>query len=1019
MKKVLPLFLAAVLVFQMVLPFSASASAKNGDTTVPSSDSPAAESTAPFQQFFIMDTIVTPSSDGKIDKDHIGLEIKIISNAGEIFTWHSIYDGDRIVFEDLSYELKWQPIDFDSWVVGETYSATACLYDPNGEIYSATFNVTVAADTDPIQKFSIQDVVVSPLSDFKESNNSFIYTILLEGTIAAKSGVQSTFSFYSGEYNWISVDNRSYSLYFDPIDFDSWIPGKTYKVTARLNGYGTQASASFCVRVEESPVERIEVLEQAPIYCYTGGYYSHSDDPNTGYIYRHDPTLKITLQDGRILYGSQSIDLGEDYVRVYYQEELPQSEAEWIPGQTYTVTAGLAGVTDTFTISILESPITSLSIENIKINYSNLLYENYYSYSNDLVVTAKLKDGQEIKEVGGITIDGTKYFVETFDDQNKNPWEKGKTYTAQAALFGILCDFEVKIGTEEDPKKVVSIEAEDTVVMQGTNMYAEAWENPAYSDGIYRYFTEFTATLADGTVLHSENGRIITDDVFVDLFYTDDQETTPWEVGKTYTATAKFGDVSDTFQITVVDSCIESVEFDDVTVIEGSGKKASYYDPEQGKTVQYTRYNYHPSFTVTFKNGEKETFHYPHGMSWDYLRYTKYASGGWSAYGLTPIYTDNQIKEHWQPGGTYQIEANFLGFKGTFQISVIENPVESFFCPEKVRVLCELDNPLAFRIYSGEELTMQGTKNFPLSVRLKDGTIIESADSIDGRFFTIYGERYFYSAPFYFEQFGDYVCSAEIFFLSEKYQADVPVEAFGKDSDGTTYGIRSVEIPDISVFADTYDLFWIYPTATVTLNSGEKISVNMSGIKTDDWKVGEHHQLSASVGGVSAEYTVSVIENPIEGLAVKQIISTDPYTSQALTTENGTVRYVTSYRPRFFYFLLKDGSIVVSNNYTVDIYNIKLSIDVSDNHMTELEKQYSGYITVGGKRFDYEVIFTNAVPGDINIDGKVSLADVLLAARFAIGSITPTPEQLQAGDVNKTGKIELADVITLAKIAIQ
>ena len=54
--------------------------------------------------------------------------------------------------------------------------------------------------------------------------------------------------------------------------------------------------------------------------------------------------------------------------------------------------------------------------------------------------------------------------------------------------------------------------------------------------------------------------------------------------------------------------------------------------------------------------------------------------------------------------------------------------------------------------------------------------------------------------------------------------------------------------------------------------------------------------------------------------------------------------------------------------------------------------------------------------GDINADGSTTLADVLLAAKFAAKIEDPTPDQIQAGDINTTGSIELADVLSIAKI---
>lgn len=57
-------------------------------------------------------------------------------------------------------------------------------------------------------------------------------------------------------------------------------------------------------------------------------------------------------------------------------------------------------------------------------------------------------------------------------------------------------------------------------------------------------------------------------------------------------------------------------------------------------------------------------------------------------------------------------------------------------------------------------------------------------------------------------------------------------------------------------------------------------------------------------------------------------------------------------------------------------------------------------------------------PGDITLDGSVTLADVVLTARCCIGSSIPTEEQKAIADMNADGILSLADVIIIARIAI-
>lgn len=56
--------------------------------------------------------------------------------------------------------------------------------------------------------------------------------------------------------------------------------------------------------------------------------------------------------------------------------------------------------------------------------------------------------------------------------------------------------------------------------------------------------------------------------------------------------------------------------------------------------------------------------------------------------------------------------------------------------------------------------------------------------------------------------------------------------------------------------------------------------------------------------------------------------------------------------------------------------------------------------------------------GDLNNDQKISLADVILCAKYAIGSQTQPTNILSVADLNSTDNIELGDVLLLARAAL-
>ena len=53
--------------------------------------------------------------------------------------------------------------------------------------------------------------------------------------------------------------------------------------------------------------------------------------------------------------------------------------------------------------------------------------------------------------------------------------------------------------------------------------------------------------------------------------------------------------------------------------------------------------------------------------------------------------------------------------------------------------------------------------------------------------------------------------------------------------------------------------------------------------------------------------------------------------------------------------------------------------------------------------------------GDLNEDGRISLADVMICARYAVGADLAPQNIINAADFNINEKIDLADVVFLLK----
>lgn len=67
----------------------------------------------------------------------------------------------------------------------------------------------------------------------------------------------------------------------------------------------------------------------------------------------------------------------------------------------------------------------------------------------------------------------------------------------------------------------------------------------------------------------------------------------------------------------------------------------------------------------------------------------------------------------------------------------------------------------------------------------------------------------------------------------------------------------------------------------------------------------------------------------------------------------------------------------------------------------------------------YRTSLQDFVAGDINGDGKVTVADIITLREIILGRLSPTPVQQQAADINKDGSISVVDVVALRKIIME
>ncbi len=352
-------------------------------------------------------------------------------------------------------------------------------------------------------------------------------------------------------------------------------------------------------------------------------------------------------------------------------------------GNTYCLAANsYEEETVSFSVKIEKSNIKSVDIDDVTVyegvdsttmldyNYETGEYDAeyiYYSYKPQITLT--LKDGTVLTsdETGAIEFDGQTYYVECDDDQSaQNEWKTGE-HAAIAKIFGVSKNIAVTV--EENP--IESVEFHDITLYDDWDclIIDEDWEEILGIEitepiKIFIYVPQYTATFKDGTVLRSNelgmvmyNGKVLSAKDLADDQAYDNQ----WGIGE-HTSQASVLGITDTFNVTVKPNPIQSVDFDDITLLKDWDY---YYDYEYNPSTEefdlkWKHYSYTPSYTITLKDGtviksdENGSFEYD-GKHYIFLGAK-----------------DGQSYETPWVEGTYPVTVKIFGFESTFNVTLQE-----------------------------------------------------------------------------------------------------------------------------------------------------------------------------------------------------------------------------------------------------------------------------------------------------------------------------------------------------------
>ena len=620
--------------------------------------------------------------------------------------------GDKIdsdmfgVSTDQSYD--------NQWVAGGTYKAQGSFLNLFCE-----FNVTIKAS--PLTSLQIEDLeIVENTNGYWSSggpenqqywyylpqySNQLQITIVYEGETysGSWSNVQNTLYNQTGE--WFSLNSAS-----DPYQSyeNQWTAGNTYNVTASLMG----KTAPFKVTIKKSPLTSLQI-DDIDIIENTSGYWNTYGPEGPQYWYyapESSNKLQVTIvYDGTTYSGSwgniQSTLYNQTGEWFSLNITSDQSyENQWTAGNTYNVTATMMGKTDTFNVTIKNSPLTSLHIDDLEIVENSYGYWNtdgpggqqYWYYnpqdSYKMYVTA-VYEGQTYSGLWNdvqnslYNLTGEMYSLNITSDpvqSYENRWTLGNSYTVSANLLGKITTFQVKI--VESP--LTSVEIEDLEIVETTCGFWNTNGPEQSGNQQYFYYYPMESNNLKVTVVYDKKTYTGTwrevqqalYDVTKENFYLNYSEETPqsyvnqWKAGNTYNVTATLQGKTAAFKVSIKKSPLTSLKVEDMEVIEGTNGSYSVWD-NVTQTYQYY-YNYslmgddRMRMSIVY---DGETYSGSFSQVQTFLR--KKTGSNSVPYSIE---TDQSFTNQWTAGNKYKATLSFLGQKVDFNVSIKASGLTAF-----------------------------------------------------------------------------------------------------------------------------------------------------------------------------------------------------------------------------------------------------------------------------------------------------------------------------------------------------
>ncbi len=789
----------------------------------------------------------------------------------------------------------------------------------------------ITVDQEPSQRsvesISISDIVLVENNTCYTMENPdgseytyYYYNPTVTVTFTDQTVVESISSNILIDGEWQSVE------FTDLQETEHWVKDNTYTVTASLQGVST----TFRVSIIESPIANVYFSDVTLLNESDGCWETDIDGQEFFYYSIPYPNVTVLLKNGDVMNfpnGNVEID-GISYSFSYRDNQYSE---HWTLGNTYQVPASLGGCTGVMSVTIIDSPITDIHIDDFSITpgqncslttdrENGGFYLRYFIYPQ---VTLTLADGSTTTtDRGCFDYQGKTYFITIDDNQENNHWMPGNTYEITAGVENVTTSFHVTV----DSLPVRHVEFEDVILYANLDGHKQTDMN--MSDYFYYNFHPMcTITYNDGS-----QQRVSTNDVRVngepfDFYCYDNQYEEHWTVGNTYEVPVSILGFMDTIRCTVKESPVVSVSARDVEFLANTNGYTSY--DESGNEYYKYQYSYNTEYTVTFEDGTVIT---NHGPDFSYEGHTFRIS-----------VTDNQDTDHWLPGRTYSVNLEIGDISGTFNVSITESPIsEIIFDP--IQLYENSNGYFQNDFMTGGYFYHYSYYPSSFTVKLKDGTVLESNGS------GIYYNDQYYHLAYTDTQWqehwtvgNEYKVAASILGFSTEFTVSIeeaPIKNIAMQNTSVIAGTHlsnsyySFEAPPLTVTLKDNQMVTVNPYKSYSGNDLEcyecyiddiayTLSINAKEMQQDKpWEEGNTYTVTASIASVSTTFDVSIVKNPVVEVIVEDVYLYENTGGIDVEDENGRFfLYDKHLQPTEYSFKLADGTILKAEEFMDYSYN--------------------------------------------------------------------------------------------------